>query len=259
MFIAIANAIGANRSSGIKYDTSYQDVLDRATVLGYTLPTASQRIKQNTLVLSLKAGGIWNKLDVLYIFANDGGSDFATLNWKSPSANQSTLINTPTFTVNQGFNGNGTSSYINTNYTPFLNASNYQLDNASRYIYIFSPTANDRVDGNLIDTNGIRLGNFNTQRLNSGINTLNTAFEYTSVRGMKSIHRTSSTNLTLANNKTSATRTSTSTALPNSSQFILRQGFIYSTSKVSMYAMGASLVTENNDFVDAFDTYLNSL
>ena len=246
-----------NSNSLVVYDSDYKAVLDYAITQGYTLPSVSQRLKQSVLLSSLKTAGVWSKLDTFANFATDGSSDFALIDWKRLT--QYTAVNSPTFTTNQGFNGNGTSSYINTNFTPFLNASNYQLDNASRYIYIFSPTANDRVDGNLIDTNGIRLGNFNTQRLNSGSNTLNTAFEYTSVRGMKSIHRTSSTNLTLANNKTSATRTSTSTALPNSSQFILRQGFIYSTSKVSMYAMGASLVTENNAFVDAFDAYLNSL
>jgi len=246
-----------NSNSLVIYDSDYKAVLDYATTQNYTLPSVSQRLKQSVLLSSLKTAGVWSKLDTFANFATDGSSNFALIDWKRLSL--LTAVNSPTFTTNEGFNGNGTSSHINTNFTPFLNASNYQLNNASRYIYIFAPVANDRVDGNLIDTNGIRLGSFNTQRLNSGSNTLNTAFEYTSVRGMKSIHRTSSTNLTLANNKTSAARTSTSTALPNSSQFILRQGFIYSTSKVSMYAMGASLVSENNNFVDAFDTYLTSL
>jgi hypothetical protein len=57
--------------NGVAFDTDYQAILSRATTLGYTLPSVSQRIKQNALVLSLKAGGIWTKLDVLYIFAND--------------------------------------------------------------------------------------------------------------------------------------------------------------------------------------------
>ena len=258
--VTATNSVGnANTTSNSLtiYEAEYKSILDYATTNSYTLPSTAQRLKQNTLLSSLKTAGVWNKLDTFANFATDGDSNFALIDWKRLSL--LTAVNSPSFTTNEGFSGNGTSSYINTNFTPFLNASNYQLNNASRYIYVFTPTANDRVDGNLIDTNGIRLGNFNTQRLNSGSNTLNTSFEYTSVRGMKSINRTSSTNLTLANNKTSATRTSTSTSLPNSSQFILRQGFIYSTSKVSMYAMGASLVTENNSFVDAFDTYLNSL
>jgi hypothetical protein len=253
---SVGNANATSNSLTI-YEAEYKSILDYATTQGYTLPSTAQRLKQNTLLSSLKTSGVWNKLDTFANFATDGSSSFALIDWKRVSL--LTAVNSPTFTTNEGFTGNGTSSHINTNFTPFLNASNYQLNNASRYIYIFTPTANDRVDGNVIDTNGIRLGNFNTQRLNSGSNTLNSSFEYTSVRGMKSIHRTSSTNLTLANNKISATRTSTSTALPNSSQFILRQAFIYSTSKVSMYAMGASLVTENNAFVDAFDTYVNSL
>jgi hypothetical protein len=66
------------------------------------------------------------------MFATDGNSSFATLNWKNPNANQSTLVNSPTFTANQGFNGNGTSSYINTNYNPSTFSSpKYLLNDAS--------------------------------------------------------------------------------------------------------------------------------
>jgi hypothetical protein len=44
-------------SSGVSVDTDYQAVLTKATSLGYTLPSASQQAKQNTLVLALKSAG----------------------------------------------------------------------------------------------------------------------------------------------------------------------------------------------------------
>jgi hypothetical protein len=76
---------------------------------------------------------------------------------------------------------------------------------------------------------------------------------------MKSIHRTSSTAVSLYNASVGENRTLLSTGLPNANQWILRQGAIYVNAKISMYAMGASMITENTAFVNTFDTYLNSL
>jgi len=42
-------------------DSDYQAVLDYATTQGYTLPSASQQLLQNQLVVDLKDGGIWSK------------------------------------------------------------------------------------------------------------------------------------------------------------------------------------------------------
>ncbi|QMP88452.1 putative YapH protein [Flavobacterium phage vB_FspP_elemoC_3-9B] len=264
MFISIANAIGVNRASGVKYDSDYQAVLNYATTQGYTLPSASQQIIQNQLVIDLKAGGIWNKLDVLYIFANDGGGDFGTLNWKSPLANQATLINTPTFTTNEGFIGNGTSSYIDTNFTPSTDGVNYQLDNASRYFYGFDALNGARFEGNLDGINNMRYATFapgfSNLKINSGANNImSSAFQYNLTSEMKSIHRTSDTDIMLYNAEVGDSRTLTSVDLPTSNQTLFRVGTNYVSVGSKMYAMGSSLVTENTDFVTAFDTYLNSL
>ena len=118
--------LSCGQGQNSSFDADYQAVLNRATALGYPLPSASQRIIQNALVLALKLGNIWTKLDVLYIFANDGGQNFATLNWKAPTLNQATLISSPTFTSNQGFTGNGTSSYINTSFNPSTSGVQYK-------------------------------------------------------------------------------------------------------------------------------------
>lgn len=251
--------LGAGQGQNSSFDADYQAVLNRATTLGYTLPSASQQIIQNNLVLSLKAGGIWTKLDVLYIFANDGGSDFGTLNWKSPALYQATLVNSPSFTANQGFQGNGTSSYIDTNFNPATQGVNYTLNDASRYAYVFTGSAAQRFEGNVLDNN-MRLGNYTSMKINSGTtNTLDSPFNYTVTRGMKSIHRTSSTNVTLYNDSIGGERTLISTVVTSANQWILRQGAVYVDTKISMYANGASLVAENTAFVNAFNTYITSL
>lgn len=250
--------LGAGQGQNNSFDADYQAVLNRATALGYTLPSASQQIKQNNLVLALKAGGIWNKLDVLYIFANDGGSNFSTLNWKSPLNFQATLINTPTFTTNQGFTGNGTSSYINTNFIPLVNGVNYTLNNASRYLYLYTGGASSSLDGTDTSINNIQFSNSVAQRINSS-NSLNSTFSFATGTPTKSIHRTSSTNVELFNGTVQSSKTQTSVALPATNQYILRNGTLYGDSKVSFYAIGASLVSENTAFVNAFNTYINSL
>ena len=246
---------------GIVFDTDYQAVLDRATTLGYTLPSASQQIIQNNLVLSLKAGGIWTKLDVLYIFANDGGSNFGTLNWITPTLNQSTLINSPTFTTNQGFQGNGTSSYIDTNFNAVTQGVNYVQNDASRYLYLYTASGTGALDGkSVVSINNMTRASTGNQRINQGTTALTGgAFNFTAIQEMKSIHRTNSTNVELFNATTQGSRTATSATMNSNSQFVLRSGSVYGAHTISMYANGASLVAENTAFVNAFNTYITSL
>lgn len=123
--------------TSVSFDADYQAILDRATALGYTKPSANQQILQNALVTSMKSAGTWAELDIFYMFANDGSQEFATLNWINPSAHQCTLTNAPTFTSNQGFFGTG-SSYISTNYTPSTQAVNASLNLASRLMWVYS-------------------------------------------------------------------------------------------------------------------------
>ena len=246
-----------NFSTGGGFDADYQAVLDYATTQGYTLPSDSQKLLQNQLLLDLKDAGVWDKLDTFAVFATDGSSDFALIDWKRLT--QYTAVNSPAFTTNEGFMGNGTSSYIDTNFNPATQGVNYTLDNASRYAYVFTGSAAQRFEGNLLDNN-MRLGTYTLIKINSGsVNALDSAFTYTTIKGMKSIHRTSSTDVTLYNDSIGEGRTLISTDVTSENQWIFRNGGIYVDTKISMYAMGSSLITENTDFVNAFDTYLNSL
>jgi hypothetical protein len=113
------------------FDADYQAVLDYATTQGYTLPSSGQQALQNQLVVDLKNAGVWSKLDTFAVFATDaedspgsGTSNFALIDWKRLSLY--TAFNSPTFTTNEGFQGNGTSSYIDLNYetiTDWVNVS----------------------------------------------------------------------------------------------------------------------------------------
>lgn len=243
------------------FDPSYKAILDRATALGYSLPTPNQQKKQNTLLTSLKASGVWNKLDVFYVFAQDGGSAFATLNWKNPNVNQSSLVSSPTFVTNGGFQGNGTSSYIDTNFNPVTQGVQYTQNNASRYFFphAISTTAG-RFDGNsFTNRNTIVRGLTNAQRINAGTNTAATALDFTPTVNTKSIHRTSLNDITAYNDTIGVSTTQASATMDSVNQWILRAGSQYGGHTCAAYAMGASMISEHVDFINAWNTYKNSL
>lgn len=244
-------------------DADYQAVLDRSTALGYTTPSASQQTIQNTLVTDLKAAGVWDKLDVFYCFATDGDSDFATLNWKAPSSHQVTKVNSPAFNTNSGFAGNGSSSYLNTNYNPATSGANYTLNDASISIW-----SNDFVLNNFIT--GVESSSFNclrmsstsaNQRINMGASA---AFAprvnlSDSSKKFRQLNRTSSTDATAFIDTTSTTHTASSTEIESQNQTILRSANAYSSTEAAFFGMGASLVSENADFYNALNTYKSAL
>jgi len=241
------------------FDSEYRSVLNYATSLGYTLPSFAQQVKQNKLMLELKSIGAWAKLDTFAMFATDGSSNFALIDWKRLTLY--TGVNSPTFTSNQGFTGNGTSSYIDTNFNPATQGVNYQLNNASRY-YMHFAGSNTNVDGTAASSsyNRILINSATTnQSINSGI-ALSGNFTYNASKGIKSIHRISSTDVTCYNDTTgSSFTTAATTSLTSTNQFILRRGINYSNNTVFGYALGASLISENTAFYNAINTYMTSL
>jgi len=247
---------------GVVFTTEYQAVLDRATALGYTLPSAGQQVKQNQLVIDLKTAGVWAKLDVWYVYANDGSKEFATLNWKAPTLYQSTLFNSPTFTANQGFTGNGTTSYIRTNFNPSTNGVNYQNNDASRYCYVRIPVTGQYVDGvaNGNDLNhGFRIGSSPFNYINQDAGSINPNGVYSTTPDLKSIQTNSSTVTTVVDGTTLTTHTRTASAPPNFPYDVLRNNGSYGSHQVSCYGLGAYLVAENTSFRTAFATYISSL
>ena len=244
------------------YDSDYQAVLDYGFAQGWTLPSSTTRTKDNTMILALKSAGIWNKLDVFYMFSTDGDSNFASINWKNPGTWNATLVGGIPFTTNSGFTGNTTSYYIRvTGYIP-LGASgvgvNYTLNNASRYFWKGNSGVSGIMDGNSTAAyNTMQTASTGNQRINQTV-ALNTGYSYSNTIGLRSIHRTSSNDVTLINNTTAATRTAASTTSgANSEQWILRSGTTYAAHLVRMYSLGGSLVSENTSYYNAINTRLS--
>lgn len=241
------------------YETDYAAILARAVTLGYTQPSAAQRIKQQTLLKALKTAGIWAKLDVFYLFCNDGSKEFATLNWKAPSSYQIALASSPVFTSNQGIAGDGVSAYMETSFNPSTNGVQYTQDNASRFAWVYSAVASapmDSMAGGL--GNRMLSSSASSQRINQGVSAnLNSAADLSGT-GLRQINRTSSTNVELFSGTTQISRTATSAAMSNATQQLLRSNATFGANSLSAYGLGASLVAENAALNTALNTYVSA-
>ena len=115
------------------FDSDYQAVLDYAATQGYTTPSAAQQTLQNTLVTDLKTAGVWSKLDAFSVYATDGDANFALIDWKRLTTQ--TATNSPTFTSNSGYRGDGVSARIQSGFVASTDGVNYQLTSASMFKY----------------------------------------------------------------------------------------------------------------------------
>lgn len=89
------------------------------TGLGYTMPNATLQGKINTLIVAGLTQQVLHKHDQFKMFRlNDAGlSNFSTLDYINPSANQAVLVSSPTYGTG-GFTMNGTSNYIRSGFIP---------------------------------------------------------------------------------------------------------------------------------------------
>jgi hypothetical protein len=247
------------QSTGPIFDADYQAVLNYAVTQGYTLPSPSQQIKQNQLVLDLKAGGIWSKLDTFANFATDGSSDFALIDWKRLSLY--TAVNSPTFTTNQGFQGDGVGSYINTNFNPSTGGVNFANNNAAISLYVkIAPTLGLEISGE--PNSVIRLRNSSSvlQRINAGSNAA--ANIDMSGTGVLTWNKNSSSNWTFYNNLTQSFNSSfVNIVSPNNNLLIFSFNgtTTFSNIQISIVAMGSSLDAENTNLNTHFNSYINSI
>jgi len=244
---------------GFAYDADYQAILNKAISEGFTLPNDDEKLKQNQLVIDLKAAGAWTKSDHILVLATNSNQSFARIDWKNPT-HLATLVNAPTFVPKRGFQGGGT-SYIDTNFNPFSEGFEYTQNNASRYIFMDTASGTGSLDGRSVSSiNNMARTSSSNHRINQGTTALTGgSFDFTATRGMKSIHRTSSTNVELFNDTTQGSRTANSASMTSSNQLILRSGSGYGAHTISFYMNGASMVAENTAIVNAVNTYLNSL
>ena len=240
-------------------DSSYLSILNYAISQNYSLPSSNQQILQNQLVVDLKNADIWNRLDVLWVYANNGGSDFARINWKNPGFHTDTLINNPQFIINQGFKGNGTNSYIDHNWNPVGNGVNFTLNNASIMVWAYALSGSSWFTG-IASTTRQGFNNLTSRahRINSSSNFNETAIAYNGT-GYKSMSKTSSLNATLTNGINSTNVTYPNDTSSNESHLALRTGTNYSAHTIAITSYGGSIANYDSFFKNITDNYMNSI
>jgi hypothetical protein len=237
-------------------DADYQAVLDYATTQGYTLPSAGQQTLQNQLVVDLKDAGVWSKLDTFSVFATDGDSDFALIDWKRLT--QYTAFNSPTFTADEGFTGNGTSSYIDCNYNGATNRVNYEDDSAHMMVWarIFGASSE-------LATTNISTARSSIRRTTSGNNGINSTSgssgSLSSSVGFIMFSRYNSSNYNQYNNNSLLTNVPQPRNSSGGQALVLRNAIGYSNSQISFCSLGANLSSEASSYYTALNTYITSL
>ena len=85
-----------------------------------TAPDAARLAAIDAAVRALKAAGVWTKLAGLYLLAARD-AQAARLNWVQDAYNLS-LVGAPAFTVDRGYAGDGTATYLDTGWAANLGA-----------------------------------------------------------------------------------------------------------------------------------------
>lgn len=87
----------------------------------------------NDFVYSLDSAGFWDRAHYLNVYCGASTSADALINWINPGTNNATAVNSPTFTRYRGFDFNGSSQYLNTNFNPYGIVAQ---DDATGIVYI---------------------------------------------------------------------------------------------------------------------------
>lgn len=254
-----------------RYRPGMSDVFDSVKLA--TLPSGAQRIKQNSFFGTLEniCGECLDEVDLLYVFATDGDRNYAKINWRSPGSFTPTEVNELTFTENIGFNGNGTNSYLNTNFIPNTNAVNYTLNNACLFCYINNDiSSNTKFDFGVVSAPGdIRFISRNASNTHSFlINTINNSTVGSSVSGagFYQIQRTGSAVSKLFKNgsQVGADITTSSVGLPSRFLPLLANNNLgtagsFSDRQMGMFGLGSSLTGQESALYTAWNNYFTSL
>lgn len=266
-------------------DSGYSDPSNTASATTYTAeavalfarmttpPTSTRAGLINTCIASLISGGVWAKLDALWVQAA-ADSQAAKLNWISSSFTLS-AVNSPTFTTDRGYAGNGSTSYLNTNFIPSSDGVNFTQDNASMFCWLNAGT--DTADGSASimgafdGTQGSYLYPRNgtdalQARFNDGTTSAFGGLTVSTRYGLTLVQRTSSTSKIAYRNTIAATAvTVTSIGRPTRSVFLSGRNSSgtpagLQNNRFAAAGLGASLSgAEQTALFNALNTYLTAI
>jgi len=251
---------GGVPEGGSTYTDEYQALLDEWT----TDPTGDTLTWQNDLCYSLDTADLFDRLKQLIISAitnNDDGE--ALVNWANPGTDDATEVNSPTWTKNQGYTGDGSTSYlsgINPN-------GNVTINSATGGIYIRNNLQSDNEVYGIDDSDDfyLRIRNVGNQA-RAKINTGNTQLlaSITDATGFWMSTRRAVDDVEVYRNGASVdVETDASTGVPNGNLFILGVNddpVRYTSYQFSVFFVMDSITdAEATSFNTIIETYLDNL
>ncbi len=244
-------------------------------VNGGTVSGARQTVVNN-LIVGLKADGVFTKLDRLWLFAAENAPSALT---DIISDSLATAVNAPTFATDLGYTGDGSSSYVDSNFNATTASSPHFVQNSAS-IGAWSNTSGTETGGFLgllansrdtaiePDDNGVNWGTINNFEI-----AINSAGEASNVNaataattagvGFFAANRDASLSANgYCNGSQVITDTTNASTAPVNANFIFgRYGFsIYSTKQICGTFFGENLTsTEHGNLYARLRTYMTAV
>lgn len=236
-----------------------------ALIARMTTPPDAQRIALiNSTYRGLKTAGILSKLDALWVMAAHD-SQAAGLNWINSSHTLSP-VNSPTFTVDRGYAGDGATSYMDTNYNPATHGVNLTQNSGSFGVWsMTSAQQSTSIAGWLDGSDGITIlprssGNVFSGRVNTGITV--TGSVNGDGMGFYVVSRSdASTQSHFKNGALANSDSRSSTAINSNNLYIGRSAASsYVSAQISVCLIGANLSDEEHaGLYTAMNAYLTGI
>lgn len=234
-------------------------------------PSSSYITALNTMIAGMRTDGNILQLDRFWIFAQEV-QGYARVSIVNPGSTQITEVNTPTWTVNQGYTGNGTTRYLNTNFNWLSSSVNTLRNSLTHGIYVTTNVAENKYDsGHLSAGRDIlmasRFGTGNTYQTANGA--AGTGAAVANSLGLYMAQRTSTASGTTAykNGSSVATIVNADPSLPNSPQLVFGYnsntggGVVanaLSSKRIAMHVIGSGAINPAT-FYTRFQTFATTI
>lgn len=234
------------------YDADAQAVIDQWKVTSPAL-NATWQDAINALVVAAKANGYWTNADRFFVTAADVETN-ALLNWKAPTGTAATNVSSTAFAAKQGFTGDSTADYIDSNMA--ANAGTNFLRDANGAAYYVRANNATRVYGGESGTTN-RHGD--AAPFSSRINGANLTVTTNTAAGVRGYTRSSSVAVAVyssAGGTLASSGANASAAQPANNMLLLSANGSYGGSQISFWWLGGTIsqaiVDDMNTDVAAF-------
>jgi hypothetical protein len=227
-------------------------------------PETPRKGRINTLIVNLKNGGVWDKLEELWLLSSKSQTN-SNLNWID-TTNTIIPIGSPLFTIDRGYKGDGVGAYLDLNYIPSSDAVKYGINSGTVGVYtrqtaeenltdVYSSDGTSRIQIKINYSGGYFYGSINT---GIGANYLPLS---NNGLGSMEVKRIDASNMSITHNGVKVNDLATpSVGLPTVALTIMKYGGSYTTKEHCAVWIGSYLTdAESLTMHTEIERYLDSI